>query len=139
MNLKAKIWRISKIFTVKPLARNWIFVNIETFHVEFVITSRKLWRRLFYESETQILTNFKDFLHWNFLLWWWIFAKMKVVIPSTPCRDKKMFFSTTHDEFCISGHERTYFKRASSEQRALKLIFFGFRCPNEMIFGLGQP
>ena len=35
-------------------------------------------------------------------------------------------------------YERTYFKRASSEQRPLKLILFGSRCPNEMIFGLGQ-
>ena len=33
--------------------------------------------------------------------------------------------------------ERTYLKRASSE-RPLKFIFFGSRCPNEMIFGLGQ-
>ena len=40
------------------------------------------------------------------------------------------------DEKC--SFERTYFKRASSEQRPLKLIFFGSRCPNEMIFGLGQ-
>ena len=27
---------------------------------------------------------------------------MKVVIPSTACRDKKMVFSTPHDEFSIS-------------------------------------
>ena len=27
---------------------------------------------------------------------------MKVVIPSTACRDKKMVFSTPRDEFCIS-------------------------------------
>ena len=38
------------IFKVKPLARNWIFVNIETFHVEFVITSKKLWRRFFFTN-----------------------------------------------------------------------------------------
>ena len=31
--------------------------------------------------------------------------KMKVVIPSTACRHKKMVFSTPHDEFCISGHD----------------------------------
>ena len=35
-------------------------------------------------------------------------------------------------------NERTYFKRASSEQLPLKLIFFGSRDPNEMIFGLWQ-
>jgi hypothetical protein len=32
--------------------------------------------------------------------------------------------------------ERIYLKRGSSEQRPLKLNFFGSRCPNEMIFGL---
>ena len=31
--------------------------------------------------------------------------EMKVVIPSTACRHKKMVFSTPHDEFCISGHD----------------------------------
>ena len=31
--------------------------------------------------------------------------KMKVVIPSTGCREKNMVFSTPHDEFCISGHD----------------------------------
>eukprot|EP00493_Phyllostaurus_siculus_P006531 UN06598 len=30
---------------------------------------------------------------------------MKMVIPSTGCRQKKMYFSTAHDEFFISGHE----------------------------------
>ena len=30
---------------------------------------------------------------------------MKVVIPSTGCREKNMVFSTPHDEFCISGHD----------------------------------
>ena len=31
--------------------------------------------------------------------------EMKMVIPSTRCRRKKMFFSTPHDEFCSSGHD----------------------------------
>ena len=30
---------------------------------------------------------------------------MKVVIPSSGCREKNMFFSTPHDEFCISRHD----------------------------------
>ena len=30
---------------------------------------------------------------------------LKVVIPSTGCREKNMVFSTPHDEFCISGHD----------------------------------
>ena len=30
---------------------------------------------------------------------------MKVVIPSTVCRREKIFFSTPHDEFCISGRD----------------------------------
>ena len=32
-------------------------------------------------------------------------SSWKVVIPSTGCREKNMFFSTPHDEFCISGHD----------------------------------
>ena len=31
--------------------------------------------------------------------------QMKVVIPSSGCREKNMVFSTPHDEFCISGHD----------------------------------
>ena len=34
----------------------------------------------------------------------WI-QHLKVVIPSTGCRDKKWFFRPPHDEFCISGHD----------------------------------
>ena len=31
--------------------------------------------------------------------------KMKVVIPTTGYRDKKMVFSTPRDEYCVSDHD----------------------------------
>ena len=42
-----------RFFTVRPVARNLNFANIQTFHHEFIIGARKLWRYFFMNLKTK--------------------------------------------------------------------------------------
>ena len=62
----------------------------------------------FYETivqEVAIIRYYKSQISSSYNKNFVLNLKMKVVIPSTGCREKNMVFSTPHDEFCISGHD----------------------------------
>ena len=67
-----------------------IFANIETFHHEFIIRTKKALKSLFYESENQILTNFTHFLVTN---------------SQTSCSKSEFckYIQTFHDELIITA------------------------------------